>query len=124
MKKKLAAKSEDVKRPQVTVFVGYPLLDELERAAGEEPVRSVAALLELVRYAWPVYQRVGSLKELKRLQGARAQAEHSHSKRISRETQEQLFTALRTIFDTAPSAVIEEIAGILTARAGKYGIKP
>ena len=41
--------------------------------------------------------------------------------RIAEETRTQLITALETILDRAPSAVIEEIARILTDRAGKYG---
>jgi transcriptional regulator with XRE-family HTH domain len=41
--------------------------------------------------------------------------------RIAEETRIQLMTALETILDRAPSAVIEEISRILTERAGKYG---
>ncbi len=41
--------------------------------------------------------------------------------RIAEETRIQLITALETILDRAPSAVIEEISRILTERAGKYG---
>lgn len=41
--------------------------------------------------------------------------------RVSEETRLQLITALDTILDRAPSAVIEEISQILTERAGKYG---
>lgn len=41
--------------------------------------------------------------------------------RISEETRLQLITALDTILERAPSAVIEEISQILTERAGKYG---
>jgi transcriptional regulator with XRE-family HTH domain len=41
--------------------------------------------------------------------------------RIAEETRIQLFTALETILERAPSAVIEEISRILTERAGKYG---
>ncbi len=42
-------------------------------------------------------------------------------RRIAEETRAQLMTALDTILERAPSAVIEEIARILTDRAGKYG---
>ena len=41
--------------------------------------------------------------------------------RIAEETRAQLITALETILDRAPSAVSEDIARILTDRAGKYG---
>jgi transcriptional regulator with XRE-family HTH domain len=41
--------------------------------------------------------------------------------RIAEETRIQLITALETILDRAPSAVIEEVSRILTERAGKYG---
>ena len=41
--------------------------------------------------------------------------------RIAEETRAQLITALETILDRAPSAVIEDIARILIDRAGKYG---
>ena len=41
--------------------------------------------------------------------------------RIAEETRVQLITALETILERAPSAVIEEISRILTERAGKYG---
>lgn len=44
--------------------------------------------------------------------------------RIAEETRIQLITALETILDRAPSAVIEEISRILTERAGKYGEPP
>jgi hypothetical protein len=35
--------------------------------------------------------------------------------------QDELYTALETILNRAPSAVIEDVARSLTARAGKYG---
>jgi transcriptional regulator with XRE-family HTH domain len=41
--------------------------------------------------------------------------------RVAEETRQQLITALDTILERAPSAVIEEISQILTDRAGKYG---
>jgi hypothetical protein len=44
-----------------------------------------------------------------------------YSRRVSEELQDQLYTALETILQRAPSAVIEDIAGTLTLRAGKYG---
>ena len=43
------------------------------------------------------------------------------SRRISLETQEQLFTALKIIIERAPSPVIEEVTRKLEAWAGKFG---
>jgi vacuolar-type H+-ATPase subunit E/Vma4 len=44
-----------------------------------------------------------------------------NASRISRETKEILFTALKAILEQAPSTVIEETARRLTDTAGKYG---
>lgn len=43
------------------------------------------------------------------------------SGRISAVTREALLSAVDTILERAPSAVIEEVARLLTDRAGKYG---
>lgn len=43
------------------------------------------------------------------------------TKRVSLETQEQLYTALAIILRDAPSAVIEDAARYLESKAGKYG---
>jgi hypothetical protein len=40
---------------------------------------------------------------------------------VSEELQDQLYTAFETILERAPSAVIEDVARVLTSRAGKYG---
>ena len=48
-------------------------------------------------------------------------ASRSRVARVSEETRLHLITALDTILERAPSAVIEEIIRILTDRAGKYG---
>ena len=50
-----------------------------------------------------------------------ARLPRGRTSRVSEETRLQLITALDTILDRAPSAVIEEISRILTERAGKYG---
>jgi hypothetical protein len=67
-------------------------------------------------WAWKEYKKAGSLRALLGISRPRAR-----SARISEETQEQLYTALETILERAPSAVIEDVARMLTARAGKYG---
>ena len=67
-------------------------------------------------WAWTEYKRVGSLRAL--LEGRPRRA---YTKRVSEQTQEQLYIALETILERAPSAVIEDVARILTTRAGKYG---
>jgi hypothetical protein len=41
--------------------------------------------------------------------------------RVSRETHEQLYTALRIILERAPSAIIEETARKLSKWAAEYG---
>jgi hypothetical protein len=43
------------------------------------------------------------------------------TKRISRETQEHLYTALRIILERAPSAIIEEVSRKLSKWAAEYG---
>ncbi len=67
-------------------------------------------------WAWKEYKKAGSLRAL--LGASRSRA---HTARVSEETQEQLYMALETILERAPSAVIEDVARMLTARAGKYG---
>ncbi|MGO9640513.1 MAG: hypothetical protein ACLP1Y_04295 [Candidatus Acidiferrales bacterium] len=44
----------------------------------------------------------------------------ARSSRISAETEELLFTALRAILDRAPSTVIEDLAARLSDAAGRY----
>jgi len=43
------------------------------------------------------------------------------TKRVSEDLQDQLYTALETILERAPSALIEEVARKLTQWAGKFG---
>ena len=56
-----------------------------------------------------------------RLRAGQARREGKRSMRIAEETRAVLATALETILERAPSAVIEEISQLLTDRAGKYG---
>ena len=92
-------------------------LEEIERSTRREVRKYRSELIELIwEWAWKEYERSGSLRDL--LEGTRAR---KYSRRVSEELQDQLYTALETILNRAPSAVIEDVARLLTARAGKYG---
>ncbi len=103
----------------VPVSFRIPLeqLHEIEDAVRKEARRHRTDLLEFVwNWAWGEYKRAGSLQAL--LAGTRTRR---YSRRVSEELQDQLYTALETILERAPSAVIEDVARTLTVRAGKYG---
>ncbi len=92
-------------------------LEEIERAAKKEVRKYRTELIGMIwEWAWKEYKRAGSLRDL--LDGTRAR---QYSRRVSEELQDELYTALETILNRAPSAVIEDVARSLTARAGKYG---
>lgn len=92
-------------------------LEEIERATKKEVRKYRTELIEMIwEWAWKEYKRAGSLRDL--IDGTRAR---KYSRRVSEELQDQLYTALETILNRAPSAVIEDVARSLTARAGKYG---
>lgn len=92
-------------------------LEEIEEAVRKEVRKHRTDLLEVVwDWAWKEYKRSGSLRAL--LQGTRTR---KYSRRVSEELQDQLYTAFETILERAPSAVIDDVARLLTARAGKYG---
>lgn len=92
-------------------------LNEIEEAVHNEARRHRTDLIEFIwDWAWNEYKKSGSLQAL--LTGTRARR---YSRRVSEELQDQLHTALETILDRAPSAVIEDVARLLTLRAGKYG---
>jgi hypothetical protein len=97
MQKQLARKAMQVetaveearaKRPQVGVNLGYPLYDEVQAAAAEEPVKLSAFVLEVFRYGFRVYQQTGSLKTLKAMESAGTMP--AASKRVSAETARSL----------------------------------
>ncbi len=105
--------------------ISYPLsfrvplsqVDEIDAAVTKERRKRRSDLLEAIwEVAWAHYRSSGSL-------GAYSEGKRSRrfSRRVSEELQDQLYTALQTIFDRAPSAVIEEVARKLTHWAGKYG---
>lgn len=112
-------KSKTQKELNVPISFRIPLpqLHEIEDAVEREARRHRTDLLEFIwSWAWNEYKKSGSLQGL--LAGTRTR---KYSRRVSEELQDDLYTALATIFERAPSAVIEDIARILTARAGKYG---
>ena len=103
----------------VPVSFRIPLqqLHEIEEAVQKEARRHRSDLLEFVwNWAWSEYKKAGSLQAL--LGGTRTR---HYSRRVSEELQDQLFTALETIIDRAPSTVIDDVVRVLTQRAGKYG---
>ncbi len=92
-------------------------LSEIDEEILKDHRKSRSDLVEPIwDWAWKEYRKAGSLHAL--LGGSPRRA---YTKRVSEQTQEQLYIALETILERAPSAVIEDVARILTARAGKYG---
>jgi|ERR1700674_319599 len=92
-------------------------LQEIDKAMQIEVRKDRTDLVEIIwDWAWKEYKRAGSLQAL--LQGTRAR---KYSRRVSEELQDQLYIALETILERAPSAVIEDVGRSLTVRAGKYG---
>ncbi len=101
----------------ISFRIPLPQLHEIEDAVEREARRHRTDLLEFVwTWAWSEYKKAGSLQAL--LAGTRTR---KYSRRVSEELQDELYTALATIFERAPSTVIEDIARVLTTRAGKYG---
>jgi hypothetical protein len=92
-------------------------LSEIDEEILKDHRKSRSDLVEPIwDWAWKEYKKVGSLKHL--LEGS---PKRSYTKRVSEQTQEELYIALETILKRAPSAVIEDVARLLIARAGKYG---
>jgi hypothetical protein len=113
---KIAKGSQAVRVP-LSFRIPLSQLEEIEKAVQTEVRRYRTDVVEIIwEWAWREYKRAGSLQAL--LQGTRS---HKHSRRVSEELQDQLYTALQTILERAPSAVIEDVARSLTTRAGKYG---
>jgi hypothetical protein len=105
--------------------ITYPLsfrvplsqVGEIDRAAVKERRKRRSDLLEAIwNIAWTNYQRSGSLQAY-----AESRRGTKRTRRVSEELQDQLYTALETILERAPSAVIEEVARKLTQWAGRYG---
>ncbi len=105
--------------------ITYPLsfrvplseVEEVDAAVVKEKRKRRTDLLEAIwQVAWSDYRRSGSL--LAYAEGKRARR---YTRRVSEELQDQLYTALETILERAPSTVVEEVARKLTQWAGKYG---
>ena len=105
--------------------LNYPLsfrvplsqVEEIDRAVVRERRKRRSDLLEAIwQVAWTNYQRSGSFQAY-----AEARRATRRTRRVSEELQDQLYTALETILERAPSTVIEEVARKLTQWAGKYG---
>lgn len=92
-------------------------LSEIDAEILKDHRKSRSDLVEPIwDWAWTEYKKAGSLNTL-----LGSNPKRPYTKRVSEQTQEQLYIALETILERAPSAVIEDVARILTARAGKYG---
>jgi len=103
------------KRTHLNLKVRPRLKTALERKASAEK-RSLGNLAEtLLDWSYDRLEAAGDSINLLRL------PKITLSRRISVETQEQLFTALAIILRDAPSAQIEKVAGELARLAGKYG---
>src|SRR5690348_11062629 len=77
-------------------------LHEIEEAVRKEARRHRTDVIEFVwNWAWGEYKKAGSLQAL--LSGTRTR---KYTRRVSEELQDQLHTALATIIERAPSAVI------------------
>ncbi len=97
--------------------VSLSMVEEIDEAVLRERRKRRSDLLEAIwQVAWANYQRSGSL--LSYAEGRRAP---KRTRRVSEELQDQLYAALETILERAPSTVIEEVARKLTHRAGKFG---
>ena len=113
--------SPSVARKEITYPLSFrvPLsqVEEIDRAVERERRKRRSDLLEAIwSIAWTNYQRSGSLQAY-----AEARRTAKRTRRVSEELQDQLYIALETILDRAPSTVIDEVARKLTHWAGKYG---
>ncbi len=105
--------------------ISYPLsfrvplsqVEEIDAAVAREKRKRRSDLLEAIwEVAWSHYQSSGALTAY-----AEGKRFPKYARRVSEELQDQLYTALATILERAPSAVIDEVARKLTQWAGKYG---
>jgi len=100
---------------RVGVNLDPEIYQRLLRACDLQKHREGQLAWILIEWALPYYEKARSVEGLQVLEPI------VESSRISRETQELLFTAVRTILDRAPSAVIEDVVRLLTKYAGRYG---
>ena len=112
--------TNEAKKTYLSLYIEPAIKRQLEKRADREK-RSLSNLCNrLLDWAGIWLERAGDSHAL---ESWRAYPTRSRSQRISEETQEQLFIALATILERAPSTVIEEVTRLLTERAGKYGDK-
>jgi len=111
--------------PKTRKEISYPLsfrvpfsqVQEIDAAVAREKRKRRSDLLEAIwEIAWNNYKRSGSLAGY-----AEERRHRKYTRRVSEELQDQLYTALETILERAPSAVIEEVGRKLTHWAGRYG---
>jgi hypothetical protein len=108
--------SKDISYP-LSFRVPFSQVEEIDDAVLRERRKRRTDLLEAIwQVAWANYQRSGSLQSY--TEGRRITR---RTKRVSEDLQDQLYTALETILERAPSALIEEVARKLTQWAGKFG---
>jgi hypothetical protein len=102
------------KKTPLSLKIRGDLRRSIENRARAER-RSPANLSELIlEWGFQQLEAAGDTVTLLRSPGV------PKTKRISQETQEQLFTALRIILERAPSAIIEEAARKLAKWAAEY----
>jgi hypothetical protein len=102
------------KRVNLNLKVLPDIKSAIERIAGRERRTESNVAEILLEWALNQLDRAGSTLTL-------IQSEAPvQMPRISRETQEILFTALRTILERAPAAVVEDTIRRITDTAAKY----
>jgi len=105
--------------------ITYPLsfrvplsqVEEIDAAVVREKRKRRSDLLEAIwEIAWGDYKQSRSLFGY-----AEGRRHRKYTRRVSEELQDELYTALETILERAPSAVIEEVGRKLTNWAGRFG---
>jgi hypothetical protein len=109
---KLKAPTKKVR--QIGVKIESDLYARLIKACEIQQHREGQLARILIEWALPYYERARSVEALNVIEP------FVPTGRISRETQEVLFTAIRAILDRAPSTVIEDVVRKITQYAGKY----
>jgi hypothetical protein len=99
---------------QIGVKIESDLYARLIKACEIQQHREGQLVRILIEWALPYYERARSVEALDAIEPL------VPTNRISRETQEVLFTAVRAILDRAPSTVIEDVVRKITQYAGKY----
>lgn len=99
---------------QIGVKIEADLYARLAKACEIQEHRDGQLARILIEWALPYYEKARSVEALNAVEPLVATG------RISRETQEVLFTAVQAILDRAPSTVIEDVVRKVTQYAGKY----